>query len=118
MHTCTVLKFIIKKALGRFIHEPDLSQLEVELTKGCFMLSNVMINVKGINEHLKDVPFVLKSGYIEEIKIHIPYNILSEDLSIHVSGVELNFKVRGTLFFYVVVCALIVMIVDINLFLC
>jgi hypothetical protein len=93
-----VFKFIIKKVLGRFIDEPDLSQLDVQLSKGQYNLSNVSLNIKRINEHLRDLPFVLKSGYIEQIKIRIPFNILNENMHIEVNGIELSFKSKGMIF--------------------
>jgi hypothetical protein len=92
-----VFKFIIKKVLGRFIDEPDLSQLDVQISKGQYNLSNVSLNIQRINEHLRDLPFVLKSGYIEQIKIRIPFNILSENMHIEVNGVELSFKLKESM---------------------
>jgi autophagy-related protein 2 len=48
-----VLKFVLKKSVGRFLHsEPDLEQLDVQLSSGTFELRNVLLNCQAVNEQL------------------------------------------------------------------
>jgi len=48
-----VLKFLLKKSIGRFLHsEPDLEQLDVQLSSGTFELRNVLLNCQVVNEQL------------------------------------------------------------------
>lgn len=48
-----VLKFVLKKSVGRFLHsEPDLEQLDVQLSSGTFELRSVLINCQVLNEQL------------------------------------------------------------------
>jgi hypothetical protein len=48
-----VLKFVLKKSVGRFLHsEPDLEQLDVQLSTGTFELRNVLLNCDAVNEQL------------------------------------------------------------------
>ncbi len=52
-----VLKFVLKKSLGRFLHsEPDLEQLDVQLSSGIFELRNVLLNCQAVNEQLVGNP--------------------------------------------------------------
>lgn len=52
-----VLKFVLKKSLGRFLHsEPDLEQLDVQLSSGIFELRHVLLNCQAVNEQLVGTP--------------------------------------------------------------
>jgi hypothetical protein len=48
-----VLKTLLKKSIGRFLHsEPDLDQLDVQLSTGTFELRNVLLNCDSVNAQL------------------------------------------------------------------
>lgn len=52
-----VLKFLLKKSVGRFLHsEPDLEQLDVQLSSGTFELRNVLLNCQAVSEQLVSTP--------------------------------------------------------------
>jgi hypothetical protein len=41
-----IFKFVLKKALGRFIQELDLSQLDIQISSGVYSLNNVLIKTE------------------------------------------------------------------------
>lgn len=93
-----LLKFILKKAVGRFIRDVDLSQLDVQLYQGTIELNHLQLNIDGLNRHLQDtsMPLTLIGGYIEKITIQIPWNdLLNQKMDIVIHGIELHFRVRG-----------------------
>lgn len=48
-----VLKSVLKKTVGRYLQsEPDLDQLDVQLSKGTFELRNVLLNCDAVNAQL------------------------------------------------------------------
>lgn len=48
-----VLKSVLKKTIGRYLHsEPDLDQLDVQLSKGTFELRNVLFDCDAVNAQL------------------------------------------------------------------
>ena len=58
-----VLKFLLKKSVGRFLHsEPDLEQLDVQLSTGTFELRNVLLNCKAVNDQLVSAPTAVAWG--------------------------------------------------------
>lgn len=48
-----VLKFVLKKSIGRYLQsEPDLEQLDVQLSTGTFELRNVLLKCEAVNSEL------------------------------------------------------------------
>ncbi|RKP12545.1 hypothetical protein BJ684DRAFT_20927 [Piptocephalis cylindrospora] len=69
-----LVKFLVKRAVGRFLlREPDLEDLEVQLTEGRVQLRSLALNIQAINALFPSLPLEVTRGEIGEISLTIPW---------------------------------------------
>ncbi|CAF4052010.1 unnamed protein product, partial [Rotaria sordida] len=66
--------FFIDKFLGNYIEDFDSHQLKIHLWAGDIILENVHLKTNALNDF--NIPFEIITGYIEKLRIHIPWKHL------------------------------------------
>ncbi|CAF4045257.1 unnamed protein product, partial [Adineta steineri] len=66
--------FFIDKFLGNYIEDFDSHQLKINLWDGNITLENVHLKTNALNDF--NVPLEIITGYLEKLKIHIPWKYL------------------------------------------
>eukprot|EP00775_Hariotina_reticulata_P009269 gene9269-9434_t len=68
-----VLKFVLKKSIGPYLQsEPDLEQLDVQLSSGTFELRNVLLNCDIVNQQLDLPGWRITAGYVGLVRGSLP----------------------------------------------
>ncbi|GAB2210245.1 hypothetical protein Drorol1_Dr00015507 [Drosera rotundifolia] len=90
-----VLKFVLKKKLGRFLlGDIDLDQLDVLLSEGTVRLKDLALNVDYINDKLgKSAMFKAREGSIGSLLVKVPWNC--KDCLVEVDELELVLMPSG-----------------------
>ena len=82
-------KYILKRALGNFLLNEDLAQLEVQLGDGVLNLSNLELNVEVLNDLVRDLPIRFVSGKVRLLTATIPWrNIFTERCKLKIEGLD------------------------------
>lgn len=94
-----VLSFIINNTLRPYLKEKIHSNsLDAQLSSGLVVLQEVDLNEQVLNQRLLGLPFKVLGGYVEEIRIKIPWdNLLEQNTRIELKGVEFLVSVGGNL---------------------
>ncbi|CAF3303475.1 unnamed protein product, partial [Rotaria sp. Silwood2] len=66
--------FFIDKFLGNYIEDFDSHQLKIHLWTGDIILENVHLKTNALNDF--NVPLEIITGYLEKLRIHIPWKHL------------------------------------------
>ncbi|CAF5032595.1 unnamed protein product, partial [Rotaria sp. Silwood1] len=66
--------FFIDKFLGNYIEDFDSHQLKIHLWAGDIILENVHLKTNALND--LNVPLEIITGYLEKLRIHIPWKHL------------------------------------------
>ncbi|CAF0900458.1 unnamed protein product [Adineta steineri] len=66
--------FFIDKFLGNYIEDIDSHQLKISLWNGDITLNNVYLKTSALKD--LNLPFDIETGYLEKLKIHLPWKHL------------------------------------------
>ncbi|UJR24150.1 hypothetical protein I4U23_027116, partial [Adineta vaga] len=88
-----VTAFLVDKFLGNYIEDIDSHQLKISLWNGDVQLENVHLKTNALNDF--NLPFDIQTGYLEKLKIHLPWKQLyTHPTKIEIRGLYLQLKAK------------------------
>ena len=82
------LRYLLQRYLGNFLLEKlTLDQLSIDLYNGKGSIRDLILDVDGLNDELKFLPFKFINGSIDDLNVSVPWAaLLTEECNVHLNG--------------------------------